>query len=136
MLNITADVKDFFPYASYRQEQKEVIDRIYLGLSKNKNVVFAAPNGTGKTIDNLVAVLPFLSQSDESMKIIYVCRTHTQNARVIKEIQKINEKLREPGTKKTLKPISAVSLRGRKEMCSNRTVRKIKGTSSTDLMGI
>jgi DNA excision repair protein ERCC-2 len=137
VLNIPVDVNDFFPYKSYREEQKEVIDRIYLGLSTHKNIIFAAPNGTGKTVDNLVAALPFLYQNDEPMKIIYLCRTHTQNARVIKEIQKINEKLGEPGTnKKHLKLISAVSLRGRKEMCSNRTVRKIKGTSPTDLMGI
>ena len=82
MANIPVDVNDFFPYKSFRKEQKEVIDRIFLGLSTKKNVVFVAPNGTGKTIDNLVAALPFLSQTDESMKIIYVCRTHTQNARV------------------------------------------------------
>lgn len=137
MLNIPVDVNDFFPYKSYREEQKEVIDRIYLGLSTKKNIIFAAPNGTGKTIDNLVAALPFLYQNDEPMKIIYLCRTHTQNARVIKEIQKINEKLSDPGTKKKrLRFISAVSLRGRKEMCSNRTVRKIRGTSPTDLMSI
>ncbi|MCP4763419.1 MAG: DEAD/DEAH box helicase family protein [archaeon] len=125
------DFSNYFPYSSYRKEQKEVITEIFQSIQKRKNILFLAPNGTGKTIDNLAAVLPIASENN--LKIIYLCRTHTQNARVIEEIKKINKNFENKKTE--LKEISGVSIRGRAEMCLNRTVKKIKG-SPTDMMNI
>ena len=130
------DYNDYFPYPSYRKEQKEVIKNIYNSLERKKNTLFIAPNGTGKTVDNLSAALPITLEN--GLKIIYLCRTHTQNARVIEEIKKINNKLREKridngDTGKEL--ISGVSLRGRSEMCLHRTIKKLKGSPS-DIMNV
>ncbi|MHA1727478.1 MAG: helicase C-terminal domain-containing protein [Promethearchaeota archaeon] len=139
------DFKKFFPYNSYRTKQKDVISKLHAWLEERDNILFSAPNGSGKTIDNLAAAIPVALENE--LKIVYLCRTHTQNARVIKEIQKINEKLKEnikpteeaisekTGKNTNIHLISAVSMRGRSEMCTNKTVKKIKGTS-VDIMNI
>ena len=45
------------------------------------------PNGTGKTIIALCSLLPLAFE--KNLKIIYMCRTHSQNRRIIKELTKI-----------------------------------------------
>ena len=69
-----------------------------------------APSGTGKTIIALSALLPILYE--RNLKLIYISRTHSQSARVIKELKKINNMIPEVN-------ICGVSLRGRNEMCIN-----------------
>ncbi|MBD3350609.1 MAG: hypothetical protein GF364_03890, partial [Candidatus Lokiarchaeota archaeon] len=133
--SIIMNYKDYFPYDSYRKQQKQVIKDIYNGVSKQKNVLFVAPNGTGKTIDNLAATLPVAI--DNNLKVIYLCRTHQQSGRVIDEIKKINKKIRanSKDEKTNIRPISAVSIRGRSEMCLHRTIKKLKG-SPADIMNV
>jgi len=72
--------------------------------------LLVAPSGAGKTIIALSALLPISYERD--LKIIYLCRTHSQSARVIKELKKINKASPEVD-------ILGVSLRGRNEMCIN-----------------
>jgi len=119
------DYHDFFPYNSYRKNQEEAIRSLTEGFTFQDHSLFIAPNGTGKTVCNLVAALPVILQNN--LKLVYLCRTHTQNARVIEEITKINEKVN--------KEIKAVSIRGRKEMCIHKTVQKLKA-GPTDIMNI
>lgn len=133
---------DYFPYSSFRDQQEKVISDLFNGLSNKKNILFIAPNGAGKTVDTLTAALPIAMDND--LKILYLCRTHQQNARVIEEIQKINQKLSEkqrsinesnPDSNPLIRRISAVSIRGRNEMCLHRTIKKMKGSPS-DAMNI
>jgi len=70
-----------------------------------KNILLVAPSGTGKTIIALSALLPIVYE--RNLKIIYMCRTHSQSARVIKELKKINKAI--PEVK-----IRGISLRGLK----------------------
>lgn len=76
-----------------------------------------APNGTGKTVIALSALLPVAVEND--LKILYLCRTHSQNSRVIKELIKISDYLSHNDD--SVK-VNGLSIRGRNEMCLNETL--------------
>ncbi|MCK4480134.1 MAG: hypothetical protein KAV01_06375, partial [Candidatus Lokiarchaeota archaeon] len=80
-----------------------------------------APNGTGKTIIALCGLLPLAYEKD--LKIIYMCRTHSQNRRIIKELIKISQKTID--NKLGIK-LNGLSIRGRNEMCLNKTLFSLK----------
>jgi len=52
-----------------------------------------------------------------------MCRTHSQNRRIIKELVKISQKVNEENLKVKL---NALSIRGRNEMCLNKTLLSLK----------
>lgn len=52
-----------------------------------------------------------------------MCRTHSQNRRIIKELVKISQKINEENPKVKL---NALSIRGRNEMCLNKTLLSLK----------
>jgi len=81
-----------------------------------------APNGTGKTIIALSALLPTALKNN--LKILYLCRTHSQNTRVIKELKKISEFIKESSINNI--NIKGLSIRGRNEMCLNKTLLSLK----------
>ncbi len=90
--------------------------------SRSKKItLLSAPNGTGKTIIALCGLLPLAFEKD--LKIIYMCRTHSQNRRIIKELIKISQKINDAhlGVK-----INGLSIRGRNEMCLNETLLSLK----------
>ncbi len=101
---------DFFPYPVFRVDQQEIIERIENGARLRKNILLSAPNGMGKTIIALSALLPVALEKD--LKIIYMCRTHAQSDRVIKELKKVHDNSNPYSSK-----ISGLSIRGRGEMC-------------------
>ncbi|MBD3213737.1 MAG: DNA repair helicase, partial [Candidatus Lokiarchaeota archaeon] len=72
------------------------------------NMLLVAPNGTGKIVIALSALLPIVKSKD--LKLIYLCRTHSQSDRVILELKKIHDNPYE---------VLGLSLRGRNEMCLN-----------------
>jgi len=106
---------DFFPYPVFRSEQQEIIERIERGARLRKNILLFAPNGTGKTVIVLSGLLSVALE--KGLKIIYMCRTHTQNKRVIKELKKIYSSSSQYSSK-----ISGLSIRGRGEMCLHRKI--------------
>ncbi|MFX1501788.1 MAG: helicase C-terminal domain-containing protein [Promethearchaeota archaeon] len=106
---------NFFPYRSYRSEQQEIIREIELDTRLKRNVLLIAPSGTGKTIMALSAILPIAYE--KGLKVIYLCRTHAQSARVISELKKIHS---------SKVKISGLSLRGRVEMCLNPAILNFK----------
>ena len=59
-----------------------------------------------------------------NLKIIYLCRTHSQNTRVIKELKKISDFMKESGLDHM--KIKGLSIRGRNEMCLNKTLLSMK----------
>jgi len=89
--------KNFFPYSHYRSEQLEIIREIEFDARMGK--------------------LPI--SYERNLKIIYISRTHSQSARVIKELKKINKAIPEVN-------ICGISLRGRNEMCINAKLLKDK----------
>ena len=80
---------DFFPYDQFREEQEDIIKQMELASKEKKITLLVAPNGTGKTIIALSAILPLAYKKD--LKILYMCRTHSQNTRIIKELRKISQ---------------------------------------------
>jgi DNA excision repair protein ERCC-2 len=103
------EVQEYFPYAKVRIHQDRFIDTIYNAVKEKRSVLIEGSNGLGKTISALSAVLPVAME--KKLKILYVARTHRQHERVIDELKAVSKK----------HPISGVSLRGRNEMCLNRS---------------
>jgi len=112
---------DFFPYEQFRQDQENIIIQIEKASADKKNSLLSAPNGTGKTIIALSALLPLALKNN--LKIIYLCRTHSQNTRIIKELTKISKFL----VKNNLNiKVNGLSIRGRNEMCLNEILLSLK----------
>ena len=111
----------FFPYEHFRSEQENIIKQIEKASLEKKNSLLAAPNGTGKTIIALSAMLPIAIK--KNLKIIYLCRTHSQNTRIIKELTKISNNLRNNDI--NIK-VNGLSIRGRNEMCLNEVLTSLK----------
>ena len=111
----------FFPYEQFRQDQEAVIKQLEKASKERKIALLSAPNGTGKTIMALSALLPLTYE--KNLKIIYMCRTHAQNTRIIKELTKISKLL--DNSKLNFK-INGLSIRGRNEMCLNKTLLQLR----------
>jgi len=107
----------FFPYTEFRHSQEKIIKQIEENAKQRKNILLVAPNGTGKTVIALSALLPIAIE--HNLKIIYMCRTHSQNARVIKELKKISLFLKK---NELDAKVNGLSIRGRNEMCLNKTL--------------
>ena len=112
---------NFFPYEHFRKNQERIIKQIKKASLEKKNSLLAAPNGTGKTIIALAALLPLAIKKD--LKIIYLCRTHSQNTRIIKELSKVSKQLKNDGI--NIK-VNGLSIRGRNEMCLNQVLLSLK----------
>ena len=111
----------FFPYEHFRSDQERIIKQIENASLEKKNSLLAAPNGTGKTIIALCAMLPLAIR--KNLKILYLCRTHSQNTRIIKELNKISTHLRNNDI--NIK-VNGLSIRGRNEMCLNEVLLSLK----------
>lgn len=112
---------DFFPYEQFRQEQEIITQQVELASKEKKITLLVAPNGTGKTVIALSALLPLVFKND--LKILYMCRTHSQNTRIIKELRKISTFLEDNVHSSRL---NGLSIRGRNEMCLNKTLLSLK----------
>jgi DNA excision repair protein ERCC-2 len=115
------DYLSFFPYDNFRKEQENIIKQIESDSRLRKNILLVAPNGTGKTIIALSGLLPLAYE--KNLKIIYMCRTHSQNRRIIKELIKISQKISDDNLAVKL---NGISIRGRNEMCVNDTLVTLK----------
>lgn len=116
---IPPEVRIFFPFAQPRAGQDRAIETIYNGLKEERHIVISAPNGFGKTITVLSAVLPIIKSCETNLKIVYLCRTHVQSKHVIRELQKIIKHVEGSGYALN---VGGVSLRGRNSMCFHPNV--------------
>ncbi len=103
--------KEFFPYKP-RELQISMQKIIYHFLKSRTHMVLEASTGTGKTIVNLSALLPYAKE--HNLKIVYTARTHSQIDRVVEELQQISK----------LTPVSGTALRGRSSFCINSLIKK------------
>ncbi|MBD3195082.1 MAG: hypothetical protein GF317_08515, partial [Candidatus Lokiarchaeota archaeon] len=110
------DYFQFFPYQQFRISQEKIIKQIESSGRSHKNILLLGPNGLGKTIIALSALLPIAIEND--LRILYLCRTHSQNTRVINELIKISEHMKELNLDLN---VNGLSIRGRNEMCLNET---------------
>ncbi len=115
-----------FPYKRFRDEQEAFIMKAYEAMNAGNHVIASAPNGFGKTISVLCATLPVALEND--LKIVYCCRTHVQNSRVITELDAIHKHLLDTNivgdVDELAENYSGVSLRGRNEMCFKDQIRE------------
>ena len=81
--------EDYFPYERYRKGQEAIIKEINNHLKNKGHFLLIAPNGTGKSIISLTSTLPIINSNN--LKLIYLCRTHQQNDRIVKELKKIKK---------------------------------------------
>ncbi len=111
---IPPEVKLYFPFPKVRAGQGLAINTIFKGLIEERDVVISAPNGFGKTITVLSAVIPLLKNNENKLKIVYLCRTHVQGQHVIKELNSIIKHLKQSNY---MVKLGGISLRGRSSMC-------------------
>ncbi|MBN2150535.1 MAG: ATP-dependent DNA helicase [Candidatus Lokiarchaeota archaeon] len=126
MSTATIGPDKLFPFKRFRDEQEAFITKTYETLEAGNHVIASAPNGFGKTISVLCATLPVAIEND--LKVVYCCRTHVQNSRVITELEAIHKHLlgnRIVDDASTIAvDYSGVSLRGRNEMCFKDQIRE------------
>ena len=121
----------FFPYEQFREDQERIIRDIEASAKLRKNILLVSPNGTGKTIIALSSLLPLVYE--KKLKILYLCRTHSQTARVIKELEKISDFMKKKGLDNV--KINGLSIRGRNEMCLHQYILSSK-FSPKDAMSV
>lgn len=107
MSKLPSEVAEYFPYAEVRPFQNVFITTIYEAVKAGRHVLLEGSNGLGKTVSALSACLPVAKE--HNLQIFYVAKTHRQQDRVIEELNAISKK----------KPVSGISLQGRREMCLN-----------------
>jgi DNA excision repair protein ERCC-2 len=97
--------EDVFPYASFRQGQKELAESVYLACKKGQRFVAEAMSGFGKTAAVLAGCVSAAAEDD--LDIIYVCRTKRQVFRVLEELNRLSTRL----------PVRATSLFSKYDYC-------------------
>jgi DNA excision repair protein ERCC-2 len=112
----------YFPYPILRPQQDKLILLSKKAIINGCNAVLEAPTGVGKTIGILAGILDDLLKHD--LKLLYVCRTHTQMNRVIEELKAI--------ISKTERQIRGISLAGKHVMCIKSDVRTLDAETIND----
>jgi len=98
------------------------MESVIVSYEKRQNALLESPTGTGKTLSLLCSSLAWLENKRKNKvpgeplsKILYLSRTHSQLAQVIKELKKT-----------AYRPI-ATTLGSRDQMCINEEALKSKG---------
>ena len=82
-----ADTADFFPYQSYRKNQKEMLDAVEKTAEENGVLLIDAPTGSGKS-----SVIASLLAKANGRKILVAVRTISQLQIFIRELELIRHK--------------------------------------------
>ncbi|HJJ56264.1 MAG TPA: ATP-dependent DNA helicase, partial [Methanocorpusculum sp.] len=122
-----SNIDDYFPYASYRANQKELLETVAETVRKGQILMIDAPTGSGKSS----VIAPLLAESN-GRKILVAVRTISQLHIFIRELNLIRQK-KDPNLK-------FVYLIGKNKMCqlggNGDVYRRCEGlkTMSTSLM--
>ncbi len=82
-----ADTADFFPYQTYRKNQKEMLEEVEKTAEKNGILLIDAPTGSGKS-----SVIASLLAKANGRKILVAVRTISQLQIFIRELDLIRQK--------------------------------------------
>ena len=120
-----------FPYDYIYPEQLEYMTALKEGLDKKGHLVLEMPSGTGKTISLLSLLVAFLNHhADEKMKVVYCTRTVVEMTKTLEELKRLIHHWELEG--ETLKPIVALSLTARKNLCIEPEVSSLTYTQEVD----
>ena len=112
---MSSSLLTYFPYLKLRPHQDKLILLSKNVIKNGLNAIIEAPTGIGKTLGILAGVLSELTT--KNLKLMYVCRTHTQMNRVIEELNAI--------VAKEEHQIKGISIGGKHVMCIKSNVRDI-----------
>ncbi|MEM2289508.1 MAG: ATP-dependent DNA helicase [Candidatus Hadarchaeales archaeon] len=107
--------EELFPYPEIRPAQLELMRAAREIIDSGGHLVVEGPTGMGKTVALLCSLLS--SPRVDEYKVVYCCRTHKQMDRVIEELRAMKAR------------ITALSMRGKREMCLNRLMRFVPSAS-------
>ena len=82
-----ADTEDYFPYQSYRKNQKEMLEEVEKTAAQNGILLIDAPTGSGKS-----SVIASLLAKANGRKILIAVRTISQLQIFIRELELIRHK--------------------------------------------
>jgi len=94
----------------------KMIEKIIDTALNGENMILRAPSGFGKTITVLTATIPILEKIEDK-KMLWLCRTHRENNRVIEEIKKI---------KNLPNAINAITIEARVKLCIKDMDKSLK----------
>lgn len=101
----------FFPFASPRPGQRELVDELFSGLQERTQILIQAPTGLGKTVG---VVYPVLKDAlERGQRVVYVTPKNSQHAGA----QEAIEKLREGGCS-----VKSLTLNAKARMCLKEEV--------------
>ncbi|WP_164997805.1 ATP-dependent DNA helicase [Methanolobus psychrotolerans] len=109
--NTCSEIYDWFPYAEYRQHQREMLEVAQqIGLEGSIGLI-DAPTGSGKSsiVASLLSVLEKKKASGEDKKILVAVRTKSQLNTFINELDRIRKEKRSD--------LTFCSLIGKQDLC-------------------
>lgn len=78
------NIEKFFAYRTYRPGQRELAEEVYKACKEGKILIAEAMSGFGKTAAVLSGTLAYAEEA--GCKILYICRTKREVARVLEEL--------------------------------------------------
>lgn len=86
----SSESTELFPFETFREGQVELMESVFAVMSENKNIVFHAPTGLGKTVSVLTPGLKFALNTNK--KLFFLTSRQTQHRIAIETLKAIKEK--------------------------------------------
>lgn len=85
-----------FPYEDPYPAQRAIMAKSIIAFTQSKNALLESPTGTGKSLALMASALAYQdhvkNETDQTIKVFYLSRTHTQLHQVAKEIKRLKYK--------------------------------------------
>lgn len=105
------DIEKLFPYNSYRENQREGIEKLEESLSNNNFSLVEAACGTGKSLLSLVPSIAKVRDDNTDYERVFVVTSVKQQQTVIEnEIERINSKLDDK--------VQSLTIKGKADVCT------------------
>ena len=125
------DLLVVFPYSYIYPEQLEYITELKKGLDRKGHMVLEMPSGTGKTISLLSLLVAYLMHHPhDKRKVVYCTRTVVEMTKTMEELRRLIAHWKLEGEE--LRPLRAVCLTSRKNLCVNPKVSSLAYSQEVD----
>ena len=115
------ELEVLFPYDYIYPEQFKYMQELKHGLDRKGHLLLEMPSGTGKTISLLSLLVAYWNTYKIDVgKIVYCTRTVVEMSKVLEELRRLIQYWEKSGT--PLKPLLAIGLSARKNMCIHEDV--------------